>query len=101
MKFSLAWLLWLVTCSAIACWLLMLPAIFNEQIHSLMITVGSSGASDSTSVMTEVRPTHWPLEVAARVAFCVLLAIAPAIIVWRRNRHREAVESINSASDDV
>lgn len=73
MKFSLAWLFWLATCCALACWLLTLPPIFSQR--AIGIALDSSGNVIGRN--EEWEPTHWPTEVAGRLAVAALMAIAP------------------------
>ncbi len=93
-QFSLSWLLWLVLCAALACWLLALPPLCVEEILGLSMNAPATSMAPgetlglSIGTAPEYYPTHWPLEVAMRIGACIVLFMLPYI--WIRSRSRPA-----------
>jgi hypothetical protein len=82
-RFNLKWVFWLVTCCALAAWLLTLPAFFTEPVFSL--TSSPAGLEARMSYV----PTHWSWEIVGRIVLCAMFFISPAILRWRRTLKRQ------------
>ncbi len=79
-RFNLKWLFWLVTCSAMACWLLRMPAYFVRSVVNYNVIVVDGEAMHGTLNRAYI-PTHWAWEVAFRIAICGLIFLLPAIFI--------------------